>query len=157
MAQKNTYNTKLTPRQLHFARCVASGMSHTDAYIESYTTENSTKKTVYENASRLANNPKVKARIEYIIGLKEQAIVRSSVQIKTKVLRKLEEFMDNATPNDSAKIRAAELLGKSIGLFKDVIDDSRNADKSPEELTAILEQKLMALAAEESDDDRTLN
>ena len=105
-----------------------------------------TKKTINELACRLDANVKIKTRIDYLIGQKEAALIRSSVGLKTKVLSKLESFMDSATTADGNKIRAAELLGKSVGLFKDVIEDNRDKPRSTDELTAILEAKLAKLS-----------
>jgi hypothetical protein len=50
--------------------------------------------------------------------------------------------MENAQPNDSMKIRSAELLGKSVGLFKEVIQDERNTELNSDELIEQLESKL---------------
>ena len=55
--------------------------------------------------------------------------------------------MRTATPADSAKIRAAELLGKSVGLFKDVVESKRQ--RSPEEIKKELDRRLSML--EDSD------
>ena len=136
----------LTPKQLHYCRCRANGNNMSDSYRECYSATKMANKTVNEAASRLDANSMVKARITALIDQKEQALVRSTVSLRTKVLMKLEEFMDNATSQDVAKIRAAELLGKSIGLFKEVIEDGRTSPKTAEELTELLEAKLAELS-----------
>ena len=151
-----TRTRKLTPKQLHFARCIASGMSQTDAYKEAYNSSNMKVQTIYEQASRLANDSMIAARVDSLVRLKEQAVVRSTVGLRSKVLTKLEGFMDTATVQDGNRIRATELLGKSIGLFKDVIEDNRDNDKTPEQLTALLEQKLAGLISPDAPNkDRT--
>jgi hypothetical protein len=124
----------LTAKQLHFARCVASGMKQAEAYREAYNAENMQASTVHEKASRLMAQDKIRARVDVLVGLREKALMRSTVDVRTKVLRKLEDMMDSAEPADSVKLRATELLGKTIGLFRDVIEDNRNADLSSEEL-----------------------
>ena len=141
----------LTGKQMHFARCLAQGMSKTESYIEAYEASNMARKTINEAACRLSQDSRVTARVQQLLLLKEKALIRSTVGLKTQVLTKLVGFMDNATPQDSAKLRAAELLGKSIGLFKDVIEDNRHQDKSPEELTAILKAKLSELGQKNTD------
>jgi hypothetical protein len=134
---------KLTPKQLHFARCVASGMSQSDAYKEAFDVSKNTKsETVWVEASKLANSKKVARRIEYLVAMKEKAIAQNAVSLRGKVLEKLEHFMENAQPNDNMKIRSAELLGKSVGLFKEVIQDERNAELNSDELIEQLESKL---------------
>ena len=52
--------------------------------------------------------------------------------------------MDHVSPSDGAKISAAELLGKSIGLFKQV-QVQEVSQRSPEELRTELEKRLIAL------------
>jgi hypothetical protein len=136
---------KLTEKMLHYCRCRANNMNMSDSYRESYSASNMSKKTINEAASRLDGNSMVSARVNLLISQKEQALVRSSVSLRQKVLTKLESFMDSATTADTAKIRAAELLGKSIGLFKDVIEDGTKTERSVEELTASLESKLASL------------
>ncbi len=132
----------LTTKQLHFCRCRASGMNMTDSYREAYSADKMSNKTVNEAACRLDKDSRITARIDHLIHLKEQALIRSSLSLKEKVLSKLEHFMDNASNADSSKIRAAELLGKSLGMFKEVIEDGRDKDLSSEELTKLLEDKL---------------
>jgi hypothetical protein len=145
---------ELTGKQRHFARCLANGMTMTESYIEAYEASNMKRSTINEAASRLNKDERISARVQQLIALKEQALIRSTVGLKSQVLTKLVGFMDNATPQDTAKLRAAELLGKSIGLFKEVIEDNRHQDKSPEELTALLHEKLSEIADQ---DNRTVN
>ena len=141
----------MTPKKLHFCRCVAQNMSLTDSYIEAYNTNNMARSTINEAASRLNSQPLVIARIEQLISLKEQALTRSTVGLREKVLNKLISLMETSTPQDSSKIRAAELLGKSLGLFKEVIEDNREKlPESPEQLTALLQEKLEELQSKTS-------
>jgi hypothetical protein len=120
----------------------------TDSYKEAYNTSNMTNKSINEAACRLDKDDKITSRIDALIALKEQAMVRSAMSTRAKVLKKLEDFMDNAVPSDSMKIRATELLGKSIGLFKDVIEDNKQV-RTPEELKLILAEKLNAILQED--------
>lgn len=54
----------LTANQEKFAQCIIEGMSQADAYRNAYPKQRCSDKTIWENASRLFNNSKVKARIE---------------------------------------------------------------------------------------------
>jgi len=54
---------KLTAKREKFCQGIVSGMSQSDAYRDAYSTKNTSTKTIWENASRLADNSKVKARI----------------------------------------------------------------------------------------------
>ena len=132
----------LTPKQMHFARCVASGMNYSEAYREAYGKGKATAKTINEMASKLMTNPKIVTRVEALIRARERAITASSVSDRERVLRKLREFADDALPTDAVRLRATELLGKTVGLFRDVIEtpDRRTPAEVEEELRALLAQ-----------------
>ena len=141
-------NKKLTPKQLHFARCVASGMTQSDAYREAYTVRDSTtQESVHSSASRIMSDAKVSARVQHLIGMRERAVATSAVTDRERVLSKLRGWMDEAEPSDSVRVRAAELLGRSANLFATdiTLNDQR---KSSEGLAAEIEA--MLLAANES-------
>ena len=122
MAGQKTQN--LTPKQRHFCRAVASGCTMSDAYREAYNTINMKPATIHREAHVVMANPKVTARVEWLQRQKDRAVIASSLSDRERVLDKLRYFMDHAGPGDGTKIRAAELLGKSVGLFKDVVNDA---------------------------------
>jgi hypothetical protein len=157
--------SELTPKQLHFARCVAGGMSQAAAYREAYGCKpNSKPETQQANASRLMSDSRVRARVDAIIRQKEAGIAASAVSDRERVLSKLRHLLDNAEPADTAKLRAAELLGKSVGLFRDVVETSTN--KTSSDLLSDLENLLdvaepdsiiAEAAAPDPDPDRTMH
>ena len=69
-------------------------------------------------------------------------MVVSSLSDRERVLTMLREFAETAQPSDSAKIRACELIGKSIGLFKHVVETK--VHRSPDEILADIDQRLTA-------------
>ena len=135
----------LTAKQMHFARCVASGMPQAEAYREAYdvTAEGKTA-THREAASRLMARADIRARVDALIAQRERSILASSLSDRERVLSKLRQWTDSAQPTDGNKIRAAELLGKSVGLFRDVIETSES--RSSEELLAELEAMIESVA-----------
>lgn len=144
---------QLTPKQLHFARCIASGMSQSDAYREAYTVRPSTTAaSVHTCASRIAGDVEVASRVRHLIGMRERAVAASAVTDRERVLSKLRSWMDEAEPSDSVKVRAAELLGKSANLFATDInlnDQRKSSDGLAAEIEALL------LAANESAEPNT--
>lgn len=134
---------KLTPKQLHFARCVASGMTQSDSYREAFTVRPSTTSaSVHTQASKLMGNLEISSRVKHLIRLREQAVVASAVSDRERVLSKLRGWMDDAEPADSVKLRAAELLGKSANLFATEVSVAEAKDSSS--LAAELESLLLA-------------
>ena len=57
------------------------------------------------------------------------------------MLSRLRQWTDTAEPADGNKIRAAELLGRSVGLFRDVVEttEGKTSDELLSELEAMLE------------------
>jgi len=146
----------LTAKQMHFCRCVASGMAQAEAYREAYDVTAEGKPASHrENASRLMARDDIRSRVNALIAQRERSILASAVSDKERVLDRLRQWTDSAEPSDGNKIRAAELLGKSVGLFKDVIET--NESRSSDDLLAELEAMIEASAddqpdAEQSDD-----
>ena len=133
----------LTGKQRHFAQCVAGGMTQSDAYREAYDVGKNTKPaTIHVKASALMAESKIRARVDALVSLRDKAFIRSSTDMKTKVLKQLETFMESADPTDNVRLRATELLGKSVGLFKEVIEDSRNTLRTSDEIEAEVLAKL---------------
>lgn len=73
----------LTEKQEAFAQNIIMGMSQADAYRNAYNTKKMSDKTVWENASRLINNSKVKARVnELRAQVANKAILTAEERLK---------------------------------------------------------------------------
>lgn len=103
-------SSDLTPQQHAFARLVASGENHSDAYRQAYNVEEKTKDaTVYSSASRLYYHPKVHARIQEL---------RSKVD--KRVLLSVEDHLEELaelrnTSVETGKMAAAVLAETNRG------------------------------------------
>jgi hypothetical protein len=136
----------LTPKQFHFCRCAVSGMKQAAAYREAFDCQvGSLSKTQQESASRLMSRPKIRTRVEALVRQRERGMLASSLSDRERVLTKLRDMMDTEEggPAVTAQLRAAELLGKSVGLFKDV--QVQEVPRSAEEVRAELEELLAGL------------
>ena len=133
----------LTPKMLHFCRCVAAGMGYAEAYRESHAVTATGKSATHrEAASRLMARDDIRTRVDALVKQRERSQLASALSARERVLSKLRHWLDHAESGDSNRIRSAELLGKSVGLFKDVVEttDSRTSDELLAELDAMLEQ-----------------
>ena len=138
---------KLTAKQMAFARCMASGtMTQSAAYRETYSAENMSGAVIRNEASKLMANHDIAVMVERLIGEKERALLASGLSDRDKVLEKLRSWIDNAEPTDSNKLRAAELLGKSVGMFKEVTE-TVSIDRDAESIASELERRLGSLFA----------
>jgi hypothetical protein len=141
---------ELTPKQAHFARCVAQGMTQADAYREAYDPKQSTAATIHTLASRVMARVEVRARVEALIKARERAVVASALSDRDKVLGKLRLWIDGTEETDSNRIRVAELLGRSSGLFAtDINVTTKERDSSA--VAAEIEQRLAALLVSTAD------
>lgn len=132
----------LTAKQEAFAHWVAQGMSQADAYRSAYMSAAMKPSTLWAEASRLAKHPKVSARIEELRQEAEKMRQVAAMGREEAILQRLEhEAMTAKT--DSARIRALELLGRHVGMFKDQIEVEhveRSADQIEADIVARLER-----------------
>jgi len=132
----------LTAKQTKFINEVSEGSSQSSAYRKAYDTSRMTPKTVWEESSRLRKHPKVAARIVELEAEKEARQRMQALSREDRILNELEDIAFGST-NAMARLRALELLGKTVGLFKpkEVPEQTRTA----EEIKSSIELKLAAL------------
>ena len=142
----------LTPKQAHFARCVAGGMTQADAYREAYAPSASPKSdTIHTLASRLMARDEIRSRVDSIMAAKDRAVAASALSDRDKVLSKLRFWLDGGV-TDSNQLRAAELLGKASGVFTDQVSIT-STERAPAEVAAEIERRLAALVAVEESEE----
>ena len=139
-------NEQLTNKQTKFANLVAEeGMSNTQAYIIAYNpSKNAKQKSIHEMACRVFANVKVQSRIKAIQCQIEQEKHMRALRREEYVLNRLTieaEFADNA----SSRIRALELLGKTVNMFNDKQEHKKEMPKASEEVKEELMIKLQKL------------
>jgi hypothetical protein len=135
---------KLTAKQEGFAQKVSRGAVLSDAYRECYAADTMKDSTIWSEACRLAQNPKVSARIKELQEEIEQDRRMIERRREEWVLKRLQEEADQAD-NASSRIRALELVGKTIGMFTDRIEQAETSERSASEIEKELEAKLSRL------------
>ena len=120
--------------------------SYKEAYAKVYdvtlTKQGKIPKWVEVEASKLVANPKIAISIQRAIAKKEQAEVACSLWTRNYVIDQL--YKDSKeSDSDSARIRALELLGKSVSLFSDVVETKEA--RSSDEVEADIEERIQAL------------
>ena len=147
MAKKPTHlrvvgkEQPLTGKQEAFAKLVAGGAILSDAYRECYSADNMKNSTLWSEACRLAQNPKVSARIKDIQA--DMEADRRTIERRREewVLKRLSEEADQAD-NASSRIRALELVGKTVGMFTDRIEQAETSERSASEIEKDLKARL---------------
>ena len=107
----------LTAKQMKFVAEVSEGGSQSNAYRKAYDTSQMAPKTIWEEASRLSKDPKVVARLDELRAEKEAQERMLRLSYGDFVINELQELALSAKSN-RARIKALELLGKSIGMFQ---------------------------------------
>ena len=139
---------ELTIKQRQFVDEIIKGKlgSYKEAYAKVYDVtlnkDGSIPKWVEVEASKLVANPKIAISIQRAIAKKEQSAVASSLRTRNYVIDQLYKE-SKESDSDSARIRALELLGKSVSLFSDVVETKEA--RSSEEVEADIEERIQAL------------
>ena len=139
-------NKQLTNKQTKFANLVAEeGMSNTQAYIIAYNpSKNAKQKSIHEMACRVFANVKVQSRIREVQRQIDKDNRMRAVRREEYVLKKLTEEAELGESANS-RIRALELLGKTVSMFNDKSEDKnsrffRSSEEIKEELKIKLEK-----------------
>ncbi len=152
---------KLTAKQRAFGRALAMGdehgkpMSISDCYRECYQTDNMSDAVIRNEASKLASHRGITMMVNRLRRDNERNAQAQQVSDRERVLGKLRHWIDHADAEEGMahKLRASELLGKSVGLFRDVVETSES--RSSDELLAELEAMIEASADDQSDAERS--
>ena len=135
---------KLTAKQEAFDMQVEKGAMLSEAYREAGYMPNGSDKTRWEAASRLmSGNSKVIARVKALQADMEQD--RRTIERRRSewILKRLTEEAETAE-TDGARIRALELLGKSltVSMFTDRIEQTDATERTATDIEADLRKRL---------------
>jgi hypothetical protein len=133
----------LTRKQRTFCENVVAGMNLSDAYRNAYDAENMKPASIHKRACELMADGKVSGCVEALsveVKRKSEALVVSDREKLIKLLRSWSDGSESAT---NSQLRAAELLGKACGLYREVVEDHR--ERPAQVVAAQLEAKLAAL------------
>ncbi|MGJ8585484.1 MAG: hypothetical protein ACSHXD_15435 [Marinosulfonomonas sp.] len=114
-------------------------MNLSDAYRDAYDAENMKPNVIHVEASRLAARPNVALRIDELLYENSLDQRMQAISRRGFVLDRLaKEALHAATA--SARIRALELLGKSVGLFdaSQEVTSSRSIEELESELHKLI-------------------
>jgi len=127
----------LTAKQEAFAQEVAKGSTLADAYRKAYNTEKMKPSSVWNNASQLMQRTQVAHRVEAIQQAMEQSSLHDTARLKRLVLERLHVEATNEDNSDASRVRSLELLGKTVAMFSDRVEQvetSRSASEIEQEL-----------------------
>lgn len=138
----------VTAKEEAFCRAVViDGLNWSDAYRSSHAPRTMSAATLWRKASAIASKDRVRTRMEALRAEIERQAYDDAGQVRRLVIERLHYEALHA-PNDGARIRALELLGKLdfVGMFRErravEVADQRSADEIAAELTARLKSWL---------------
>lgn len=108
----------LTPKQERFCHGIVDGKTQFDAYKEAYNTKNMANNSIYVEASKLMDNPKIAQRIAEL----RERIDNKLIMSATKRAEKLTEFVNNDDP--SIAMKAIDILNKMTGEYTQKVEAS---------------------------------
>jgi len=128
-------NRKLTHKQKAFAKGIVEGLTKTEAYDQAYNFKGK-RKTMSDEASRLAKDPRISAEVEALERAKEFNALYSSAQLRTLVISQLTKEAVDPKSKPSERISALSKLGMvaELGVFvarteTKIVKDSDSARK----------------------------
>ena len=142
---------KITAKQYEFARLVAEEhLTSSDAYRKAYKPNILAKnKSVHEMACRVMTNIKVQSMIRSIQHKREEDNRMRAIRREEFVLKKLMEEVEQGD-RASSRIRALELLGKTVSMFSNKVEiKTKQIDRTSQELTEDLKLKLQKLLSDQ--------
>ena len=139
----------LTAKQEAFARAIVMGIdgepcSQVDAYRHAYSPTTDRDATLHGEAHKLVRHPEIARRIDELKREIAADMRAQAADDRTAVLERLREWMHGGEAPTPQQVRAAELLGKTVGMFRDVVEDG-SAQRSPDEIANQIEAKLAKL------------
>lgn len=103
----------LTANQENFVKNIIEGMNQADAYRAAYPKQKMADKTVWEAASRLMANGKVKARLTEL----RNELVRPTIMTAQQRLEWLTRLIDSEETDTNAKLKAVDIMNKMQGEY----------------------------------------
>jgi F0F1-type ATP synthase beta subunit len=141
----------LTIKQRAFADAIIKGKLgsfkevYADVYDVTLTKQGKIPKWVEVEASRLMANPKVSLSIQQGLERREVNAVASTTRTRSYVLEQLMRESKEAE-SDSSRIRALELLGKTVNLFSDTLEIKES--RGTHDIEQDIESRIEALIRE---------
>jgi phage terminase small subunit len=152
-------NRKLTHKQKAFAKGIVDGLTKTEAYNQAYNFKGK-RKTMSDEASRLAKDPRISAEVEALERAKEFNALYSTAQLRTLVISQLTKEAVDPQSKPSERIAALGKLGQvaELGVFVQrtettVIKDSASArNELMEQLKKAMGEQMRTVNEDDTDE-----
>lgn len=136
----------LTLKQEAFVQELAKGSTNSDAYRSAYNCDGMASSTVHQEASRLATNPRIAARLDAVLDVKRMAEQRAAAKASDRVNAKAWAMIENPDTPPAVVANLLNLQAKINGMLTDKIEV--NTVGSVEDIERELRDRLSRYASD---------
>jgi hypothetical protein len=126
----------MTASMMEFAKGLIEGKTQLEAYKEAYPNAKANDRVLKTNAWKLAQDVRIQRMLQEHWGQTVEALTDDAVAVKRYVIKSLLDLSKEAK-QEGSKLKALELMGKSVGMFKPAQaeeEDNLTADQLKQEL-----------------------
>lgn len=126
----------MTSSMMEFAKGLIEGKTQLEAYKEAYPNAKANDRVLKTNAWKLAQDVRIQKMMQEHWGQTVEALTDDAVAVKRYVIKNLLEMSKDAK-QEGSKLKALELMGKTVGMFKPAQaeeDDTLTAEQLKQEL-----------------------
>lgn len=115
----------LTAKQMAFAKGLIEGKTQAQAYKDAYPEANGSPSSIKTSAWKLSRDPRIQALVTEGWDETVEALAEDQAAVKRYVLKQLLHHSKTAK-QEGTKLKALEMMGKTVGMFKpDAQDDDK--------------------------------
>lgn len=107
----------MTASMMEFAKGLIEGKTQLEAYKEAYPNAKANDRVLKTNAWKLAQDVRIQRMLQEHWGQTVEALTDDAVAVKRYVIKSLLDLSKEAK-QEGSKLKALELMGKSVGMFK---------------------------------------
>ena len=107
----------MTSSMMEFAKGLIEGKTQLEAYKEAYPNAKANDRVLKTNAWKLAQDIRIQRMLQEHWGQTVEALTDDAVAVKRYVIKSLLDLSKDAK-QEGSKLKALELMGKSVGMFK---------------------------------------
>ena len=112
----------MTSNMMEFAKGLIEGKTQLEAYQRAYPNAQANDRTLKTAAWKLAQDIRIQRMLQEHWGQTVEALTDDAVAVKRYVIKSLVE-MSKEAKQEGSKLKALELMGKTVGLFKQAQQD----------------------------------
>jgi len=123
----------LTAKQYHFARGLIEGKTQEQAYRDAYPDAQAKPQVIKSNAWRLSQDSRIQNMLAEHWGETVEALAEDTAATKRFVLKQLLHYAKSGK-QEGSRLKALELMGKSVGMFSKVDEKVEDTSLSADQL-----------------------